>query len=237
VTFQLGGSLGPAQRRVLAGHLEHRVDPRLGDVLVDPVDVVEDVLLDLGSDRAEHLVAAVELELQLGLGVGLVGPHVVVHLAVPRRATRERGELGATGVAQRVDQEEAVLRRRVARAEHRPGAGRAVDVRHAEPPVADDPQLLAGVGVGRGGQGALRRVAALDVALLDAEARVLEVVVDLRGLEARRRVDQVVVHPELVVVVRRAGARGQELEQIGPVDEPVGARGEDVPEPPASLAW
>ena len=81
---------------------------------------------------------------------------------VARRAADERAEFPATGVAQHVDEEQAILGRDVAQAEHRRLTGRAVDVRHAVGAVACDRQTRH------------RRVRALLIAGRDAEARVLE---------------------------------------------------------------
>ena len=68
--------------------------------------------------------------------VGLVRPHHLVHRNIA--AAGELRELAAAGVPQCVNEEQAVLGRRPTDAEHEPGPCVAVDVRHAERPVAHD---------------------------------------------------------------------------------------------------
>ena len=77
-----------------------------------------------------------------------------------------------------------------------------------------------------------RRVGALHVAGLDAEAGVLEEVVEPRGPDARRGVDEVAVHLQLVVGVRRARSRGREGAELGSVDQPVLPGRQDVAKAP-----
>jgi hypothetical protein len=219
---------GPADRGVLARHPQ-RVRARLGDVGVDAGDVVAHVLLQLRPGRAVHVVAEVVLALEVGLGVGRQPPLVVVHGAVAGRAAREGGEPGAPGVAQHVHDEEAVLGAHVAQPEHRPGARLAVHVRDAEAGVAHDGHVVAW------------RVGALGLPRLDAEARVLEVLREVLALQARRRVDEVGVHLQLVRGVPGArrvravggparGTGGQEGRHVERAREPVRARREDVQE-------
>ena len=176
-------ALGRVDQAVLARQL-HRVGAGLVDELVDAGDVVVDVPLDHHARRPIQLVRAVVLELELRLVVGGVGPDRHVHGGVG--AARERGELGAAGMAERVDHEQAVLAGDVAGPEHRSPAGRAVDVGNAER-VAPDRHVVT------------RAVGAFDVTRPHPEARVLVVLGDLRGTEARRRVHQVPVHAELKV--------------------------------------
>ena len=108
-------------------------------------------------------------------------------------AADEARQLGAAGVAQHVDEEQAVLGGDVAGAEHRAAAGGAIDVRHAEALVADDRDVAA--------RASMVRSTSLG---LDAERGVLEVLADVARPSARGRVDEVAVHRQLVVVVRRA---------------------------------
>ncbi len=113
------GSQRLPDRRVLTRHLG-RVEPGLGDVLVDAGDVVGDVLAKLIGLRFKSLWAIVALALQVLLRVGGVRPHLLVHLAVGRRSSRERGQLAPPGVAQHIHEEEPILGARVTEAEHRP---------------------------------------------------------------------------------------------------------------------
>ncbi len=110
----------------------------------------------------------------------------------------EGRELRAPHVPKHVDEEQAVLARHVAGAEHRAAPGPAGDVGDAEALVALDHHVGAVLVEWRAGV-----VLALDLAGRHAEARVLEELVDLAPPEARRGVDQVLVHLELVVAVRR----------------------------------
>src|SRR5207302_6327889 len=105
-------------------------------------------------------------------------------------AAGELSELGPADVTQYVDEEEAVLGGRVADAEHGPVPGGAVDVRDPEVVPHDGHVTPRAVGALRAPEG--------------AEARVLVVAAQLRRGEPGRRVEQVAVHRELVVVVRRA---------------------------------
>lgn len=155
----------------------------------------------------------------LGLEVGFVvrgdGQYAGVHGGVG--ATGEGGQLAAAGVAQDVHLEEAILRRHVAQAEHGAGTGGAVHVRNAELLVAYDGDVGA------------RADAAGDVTRLDAEARVLEVLGHVGGVQARRAVEQVAVHRVLIVGVRRSvGVVALISQQLARVDEAVGARRQDV---------
>ena len=145
---------------------------------------------------AVELRRVVVLLLQIRLRVRRRGPLGVVHRAVGRRAADEARELRLAGVPQDVHQEQAILGVRVARAEHRVGAGDAVDVRHAELVVAHDRHA------------GFRRGRRLDVARLDAEGRVLEVLLHLLHAEAALRagVDQALVEFLLVVPMRRQRA-------------------------------
>ena len=211
----VGGPLRAAEGRVLAGHLR-RVEARLGDVGVDAGDVVADVALDLPAGLAVEVVEQVDLALEVGLGVGRDRPLLLVEVAVALRAAGEARELRPPDVAEGVHEEEAVLGGGVADAEHRPVAGGAVDVRDAEG-VADDRHVRA------------RAVAAL-LPALDAEAGVLEEALEVRALQPRRGEDQVPVAVELVGVVLRLGARGEEVEELREARRPVGARRQDVPE-------
>ncbi len=107
-----------------------------GDVGVDPVDVVLHVFDGLQAGGAVLLRQRVELFLQVGFGVGGEAPLRGVGAGVG--AAEEGGEFGAAGVAQDIHQEEAVGGAGVAGAEHRVGAGFAVDVGHAVGGVALD---------------------------------------------------------------------------------------------------
>ena len=120
------------------------------------------------------------------------------------------------GVAQHVHQEQAVLGAGVARAEHHAGARGAVDVRHAVAVVALDRHVGA------------RADARGEVAFLDAERRVLEVVADLLVGQRRRAVQQVRVQRQLVGVVRRVCSGELEFGELLRVVEPVLAGGQDV---------
>jgi hypothetical protein len=217
----VGRALRLVDRGVLAGHLV-RVEASLGDVGVHALGVVLDVLLDELAVVAVEVVELVDLALQVGLGVRRERPLLLVERAVAGGAARERRQLRPAQVAQDVDEEQAVLGGDVARAEHRAAARLAVDVGDAEALVAHDRHVLSW------------RVGAVDVVGLHPERRVLEVLGDVLGLEAGRRVDQVVVHRELVVRVRRVRAvvarRGQELADLGQRREAVRAGGRDVRE-------
>ena len=94
-------------------------------------------------------------------------------------------------------------------------------MRDAELLVAHDRDVAAAGGM----------VGALLLAGHHAEGGVLEVLGEVGGRDAGCGVDQVGVHPQLVVVVLRAGRlvglEGAQLESVGPS---VGARGEDVVE-------
>jgi hypothetical protein len=177
---------------------------------------VLDVALHRRPGRAEHVVEPVRLALQVGLGVRSDRPLLGVLRRV--RAAREPRQLAAPGVAQHVHEEQPILGARVAEAEHRPVARRAVDVRHAEALVAHDRDVRA------------RRVAALYVALADPERRVLEEAADLPGLQPGRRVDEVAVHAELVAAVRHRLAGAEEREQLGRAVVAARAGREDVAE-------
>ena len=113
-------ALRGVDQAVLAGQLR-RVGAGLGDELVDAGDVVVDVLLDLHALLPVEPCGAVVLLLEVGLAVGRVGPDRLVHGGVG--AARERRELGAAGVAQRVDHEQAILGGGVSGAEHRSRRG------------------------------------------------------------------------------------------------------------------
>ena len=201
-----GGVLGRHHRQVVQGLLG------LVDVGVDPVDVARGVGEELLAARA--VVHVVDLVDEVLLGVGLVGPHLLVHRDVG--SAGEGREVALTGVAQRVDEEQAVLGSGIADPEHQLGAGVAVDVGHPELLVTHDrhPRL--------GGLGALR------VTGRDPERRVLEVVRDRGRRDRSGRRGQVGVHRELVVVVLRASAGGLELSQLRGVVKAVGPRGQDV---------
>jgi hypothetical protein len=211
------GPLRPPEHGVFGGHLGG-VQASLGDVLVDARHVVQGVVLQPAPAIAVEVVAEVELALVVGLGVGGARPLRGVHRAVRRRPADEGGELRAPEVAQHVDEEQAVLCGGVARAEHRAAAGGAVDVRDPEAVVAQDRHV--------GARGDARR----DVPRLDAEGRVLVVAPEVLGPEPRRRVHEVAVHRELVVVVGGARARGQEGRELDAVGRAAGAGREHVVE-------
>ena len=202
-------------RRVLARQLG-RVELGLGDVLVDAGDVVVDVATEDLALRPEQARILRRLALEVLLGVRGDLPLLGVHRGV--RAAREARQLAAAGVPQRVHEEQAVLRARVAEAEHRPVARGAVDVRDAEAAVAHDRDVRA------------RGVRALDVVGPHAEARVLEVARDLLGREARSRVHEVAVHRQLVAAVRDRLAGGEVGGELDRVVAAAGARRQDVAE-------
>jgi hypothetical protein len=206
-----------AQQRVL-GRLLARVDLRLGDVLVHARDVLAQVIAELHAALAVDLVRQVDLKLEVGLVVGRQLPLRAVHLAVGGGAADERRQLRAAGVAQHVHQEQAVLRRGVARAEQHVAARLAVDVRHAVALVAHDRHAGARVDD------------RLDVLRLHPEGRVLEVVGDLIRRERGRRVQQVHVHVELVGEVRWPLPGRLEAREVDGVVEAVRARREHVAE-------
>ena len=83
-----------AERRVLRRHHD-RVGERRVDVGVDPGDEVWTSLDELRALGAVELSRAVDLLLEVLLGVGGELPLDVVHGAVGRRAADERRELGA----------------------------------------------------------------------------------------------------------------------------------------------
>ena len=207
-------SLRPPDRRVLGRHLR-RVQPRLGDVAVDPGDVVAEVAAQHRGLGLEPRADLVDLLLQVGLRVRRHRPDEVVEGAVGRRAAGERRELRAADVAEDVEEEQPVLGGGVAGAEHRAGPRRPVDVRDAAA-VAHDRHVVA------------RAVRALGVAGLHAERRVLEEVADLLGGQPLVSAEQVAVHAELVVVVRRARAGGEEGGELGEVRQAVLAGRQDV---------
>jgi hypothetical protein len=122
------GVLGRHHRQVVQGLL------RLVDVGVDPVDVARGVREELLA--AGPVVHVVDLIDEVLLGVGLVGPHLLVHRDVG--AAGEGCEIALAGVAQRIDEEQAVLGGGIPDPEHQPGAGVAVDVGNAELLVAHD---------------------------------------------------------------------------------------------------
>jgi len=62
------------------------------------------------------------------------------------------------------------------------------------------------------------------------ETPLLEEALEVRALQPRRGEDQVPVAVELVGVVLRLGARGEEVEELREARRPVGARRQDVPE-------
>src|SRR5205085_1475638 len=111
-------------------------------------------------------------------------------------------------VAEYVEEEEAILGRRVAEPELRSRACAAVDVRDAVV-VAHDRHVLS------------RAVLALDVARLDSEAGVLEEAVDAGVVQGRVRVEEVAVERELVVAVRRTRLGGLEAGEVDGVVEAV----------------
>jgi hypothetical protein len=121
-------------------------------------------------------------------------------------------------VPQHVHQEEPVGGAGVAGAEHRVGAGVAVDVGHAVGGVADDRHAR----LGRDRRG--------DSPRGHAEGRVLEVGADAGVGERRRAVDEVFVERLLVGVVGRQGAEPTEGEDLGEGVEAVLARRQDVAE-------
>ena len=121
-------------------------------------------------------------------------------------------------MAQDVDEEEPVLGRDVARAEHRAGARGAVHVGDSEALVAQDRHVGA------------RAVLPVLVAGLHPEARVLVVLPDVGAPQLWRYVHQVAVHGQLVVAVLRPRAARLEIEQLLAVVEAVLARREDVQE-------
>ena len=108
--------------------------------------------------------------MQVGFGVGGEAPLGRVRPGVG--AAEERGEFGAAGVTEDVHQEEAVLRPGIAGAEHRVGAGVAVDVGHAVGFVA----MIVTPG--------LRFDRRFDFAGRDAEGGVLVVVAESRRRSA-----------------------------------------------------
>ena len=116
---------------------------------------------------------------------------------------------------QHVHQEETILSAGVTLREHRRVARRTEDVRHAEAEVAHDRDA--------GG----RRVHAIDVVLAHAEGRVLVEVEELRLGEPGRGVDEVAVHVELILHVRRVRTTLR-LDRLRTVQDPVLARGQDV---------
>ena len=205
------GARRMVQGEVLAGDLG-RIEAALGDVLVDARDVADDVSANCVGIGLVSGRGIVELLLEVGLLVRAALPDVDVHAEIG--AAGEARELAAAGVAQGVHEEEAVLGSGIAGAEHGARAGRAVDVGGAEL-VADDRDVVA------------RAVGPVDVGGLDAEAAVVEVVVEI-GLVQRRIVeDQVRIWGELVVAVGRQRSAGLHRDQVGDGSETIGARGED----------
>ena len=201
------------------GRQQGGVDQGLVEVGVDAVDVGESVgydLLALAVGRVKGLRVTLRQRVNLSLQFRVVVAGDAGHLAVQGQGrlgrAQEGGEGGAADVPEHVHHEEAVLGRRVARAELGVRAGRAEDVGHAEAPVADDDRSRS------------RAVGPLDVGPADAEAGLLEVAAEVGGLQVRRDSDQVGVHRALVVAMRRRLPGGRR----GGVDEAVLARRQDV---------
>ena len=173
----------------------HQVGVELGgvDVGVDAGDEFPAVFNRPRARSPVHRGRVLDLRFQVGFGVGRDQPLRAVHRAVAFGAARERGQFGAPGVAQQVHQEQPVLRARVARAEHHARARAAVDVGHAEGPVALDRNVRARAFNGCG------------FAFLDPECGVLEIFGNLRMRQCRRGVQEVGVQRQLVCEVRRVG--------------------------------
>ena len=155
----------------------------LGDVSVDAGDVVGGVGDDLGAlGKAGDVV---DLVLFVLVGIRLTRPHALIHAQV--RAAGEPGQVPGTGVAQRIDHEQAILGGGVADAEHERRPCVAVDVRNPVGLVTHDRDARLGA-LGAG-----------DLSSRDAEGRVLEELRDLRRLDVGRGGGQPRVHLQLVV--------------------------------------
>ncbi len=177
--------------QVVLARQAHLVDARLGDEPVDAGDVILHVVLDQHAPAAVQRRRAVVLHAQVGLPVGRVGPARLVHARVG--AAGERRQLRATRVPQHVHEEQPILGRGVAGAEHRARARLPVDVGNAEV-VADDRDVVA------------RALGALEVPRLHPEGRVLVEARDVGALQPGHRIREVRVHPKLVVAVGRHSA-------------------------------
>jgi hypothetical protein len=188
---------------------------RLGDVRVDPRHVVVRILEDL-LPVGQVGRPPVDLVGEVLRRVGLVLPDALVHAGVG--SAGELREVALARVTQHVDEEQAVLGRRVADPEHQLRAGVAVDVRHAELRIVLDghPRL----GAFRAGYVARRH----------AEGRVLEELGNLR-LGDRHRGGEARVHAELVVGMGRVAAGRLERRRLRGVVEPVLTWREEVAEP------
>ena len=209
------GSLGPVDRRVLAGHLEG-VHASLADVGVDPRHVLGQVVAELVGFALVAPWPHLDLALQVLLGVGRQLPHQPVEGPGRGRTPGERGELGPAQMAEDVHEEQPVLGTHVA---HRPEGRRArvgIDVRHAVTTVAHDGHIRS------------RAVGALLVPRPNAKARVLEKAADAGLVESGRRVEQVAVERVLVVVVARARTGRLEGGQVQRADKAVGSGRQDV---------
>ncbi len=217
------GALGAPDGRVLDRH-QRGIELGLSDVGVDAVAPrlhVGDEVDAVGAIELGHLV---ELVLQVGRRVRRGVPLPVVGLDVG--AAGERGEIGVAVVAQHVHEEQPVLGLGVADPEGGRRTRVAVDVGDAEALVADDRDVRAPAGV----------VGARDVAGLDPEVRLGEVLADVGVLEPRRGVEQVGVEVALVGEVVGGGAVGLVLPGLQGVGHAGLAGGDDVEEAPVGTA-
>lgn len=138
-----GEHIGVGGQGVLTGLGEQALG--LSDVGVDAGDVTHDVVVGLLPAGALE-PDAVDLALQIGLGIGRLRPLTLLHAAVACRPAGEAAELAATGVAQYVHQPQPVTACGEARAELGARAGGAGDVWDAGCLVADDRHVASRLG-------------------------------------------------------------------------------------------
>lgn len=224
-----GDQVGQLERLDLAG-VGDGVDLAGEDVLAREVAALLG-LLPVGVDAVDirlgighGLFAAgalsgpdlLDLGFEVFLGVRGLRPELLLQALVGKGATRERGQLAASDVAEEVHQPEPVLPGGEPGAELGAVAGGALDVRDTGRLVTGDGDVVAGRGDG------------LDLVLRHAERGVVEEVGQLLVGETRVSGHQAVVAVELVVAV--GGMRTERLvaEDLDEGGVPVLARGQDV---------
>ncbi len=195
------------------------------DVGVDPGDVG----VHVGEGELAALArlggGALDLRLQVGLGVGGAAPELLLQALVGGGAAREGGQLAASDVPEEVHEPQPVLGGGVPGAELGAVARGAGDVRHAGLLVADDGHVVASRGADGGGGLAVR----------DAEGGVVEEGVDLVVAQALVPGGELRVGAELVLGVRRLGAERLVEEDLGEGGVAVLAGRQDVGTLPAAV--
>lgn len=140
----VGDGVDMAGEHVLAGEVAAVLG--LFAVGVDPVDIGLGVLHGQLAALAVGVPDALDLGLQIVLGVRRLRPELLLQALVGERAAGEGGQFATADVAEEVHQPEPVLARGVTRAVFGAVAGGALDVRDTGLLVTGDGDVVAGRG-------------------------------------------------------------------------------------------